>query len=43
MTNILNLPGLRVLDMKELDTEFHVKAERPGMATSELTYPHYWP
>lgn len=27
MTNILNLPGLRVLDMKELDTEFHVKAE----------------
>ena len=26
MTNILNLPGLRVLDMKELDTEFHVKA-----------------
>lgn len=27
MTNILNLPGLRVLDMKELNAEFHVKAE----------------
>lgn len=26
-TTILNLPGLRVLDMKELETEYHVKAE----------------
>ena len=25
MTNILNLPGLRVLDLKELDAEFHLK------------------
>lgn len=34
MTTILNLPGLRVLDMKELETEYHVKAE--PMAISRL-------
>lgn len=37
MTNILNLPGLRVLDMKELDTAYHVKAE--PVAISKLC-PH---
>ncbi|MHB8951274.1 MAG: transposase family protein, partial [Rhodoferax sp.] len=25
--NVLNLPGLRVLDFKETDTDYHVKAE----------------
>jgi transposase len=25
--NILNLPGLHVLDFKETDTEYHVRAE----------------
>jgi hypothetical protein len=25
--NILNLPGLRVSDFKETDTEYHVRAE----------------
>jgi len=25
--NFLDLPGLRVLDFKELDREYHVKAE----------------
>jgi hypothetical protein len=27
MTGILNLPGLRELDRKELEDEYHVKAE----------------
>lgn len=27
MTGILNLPGLNELGMKELDAEYHVKAE----------------
>ena len=25
--NVLNLPGLRVLDFKETDTDYHVKAQ----------------
>lgn len=42
MSGILNLPGLRELDKKESETEYHVKAEpaaivAPARATSLTT------
>jgi hypothetical protein len=33
--NILNLPGLKVLDFKETDAEYHIKAE-PAAAVPTL-------
>lgn len=32
MSGILNLPGLRKLDKKESETEYHVKAEPAAIA-----------
>ena len=32
MSGILNLPGLRELDKKESETEYHVKAEPAAIA-----------
>ena len=34
MTGILNLSGLHELDLKELEFEYHVKAEPPNQASS---------
>ena len=40
MTGILNLPGLNELGMKELDAEYHVKAEPAAILRILTQYRH---